>query len=95
MFVAAGRVKNSRLEWSLLSLAALVQLGVLVAGWGDFDNVHGGAILMIWIILVGLAVFLGELVLAFSRPSWWRFLQLIGVAAFSVLLVAVGGTYGG
>jgi len=94
LFIAAGRLRSSALEQSLLLASALAQFALLIAGWGHFGNVHGDFILLVFILLIGLAVFLGELFLALGAPSRWRFLRLAGVVAFSVLLVAVGDRYG-
>ena len=95
MLVTADRVKNSCLEWSLLGLSALAQLVFLLMGWGDFDSVHGGAVLLMLVMFIGLVTSLGALFLTLRDPSRWRFLRLTGVAAFTVLLVVAGDAYGG
>ena len=95
MLVTADRVKGSGLEWSLLVLSALAQLVFLFMGWGDFDSVHGGAVLLMLVVLIGLATSLGALFLTLRDPSRWRWLRLTGVAAFTVLLVVAGDAYGG
>ena len=92
--VVARRVKSSALErWFLLS-SALAQLGLLVSGWGGFGNVHGDFLLLLLILMIGLVTSLVELFVTLALPSWWRFLHLAGVVAFSILLVAVGDRYG-
>jgi hypothetical protein len=95
MLLTADRVKSSGFEWSLLAVSALVQLALLFMGWGDFSNVHGGAVLLMLVLLVGAVTALGVLFLALRDPCRWRFLRLIGVAAFTVLLVVSGDAYGG
>ena len=95
MILTAKRANGSALGWVLLLLSGGAQLALLFAGWGDFKNVHGGAILAVLIMFIGLFTFLGTLIAALPRPSRWRFLQLIGVASFSALLVVVGNVYGG
>ena len=95
MFVVVRQVKSSALEWSLLCLSAVAQLVLLFMGWGDLENVHGGAVLLVLVMLIGLAVFLGELFLTLRNPSRGRFLQLTGVVAYSALLLVVGDKYGG
>jgi hypothetical protein len=86
--------KGSGFEWSLLAASAVVQLFLLLLGWGDFGSLHGGAVLLMLVIVVGLVTSLVELFLALRTPSRWRFLQLAGVAGFTVLLVVVGDAYG-
>lgn len=95
MLVTADRVKSSGFEWALLLLSALTQLVFLLIGWGDFGNVHGGAVLLVLVMFVGLVTSLGELFLTLRAPSRWRFLRLTGVAAFTVLLVVAGDASGG
>ena len=94
LFIAAGTTRSLKLERALLLLLAVAQISLLIAGWGGLGNVHGDFILLLYILLVGLAAFIGELFLAIAEPSRWRFFQLFCVVAFSVLLVAFGDTFG-
>ncbi|MFT3808000.1 hypothetical protein [Arenimonas sp.] len=91
----AGRAKLRWFELLLVSLAALIQLGLLVMGWGDFNNVHGGAVALVFLFLLGAAVSLIELVMVFVSPSWYRLIWWLGVCAYTVLLVSLGSQYGG
>ena len=93
MLVVAGRV-SSALEWSVLLVSALAQLALLFIGWGDFGNVHQGFVLLMLLMFIGVATCLGELFRAIRRPSRGRFVQLIGVSAFTVLLLVLGDRYG-
>jgi hypothetical protein len=93
MLVVAGRV-SSTLEWSVLLVSAVAQLALLFIGWGDFANVHQGFVLLMLLMFIGIATCLGELFLAIRKPSRARFVQLISVAAFTVLLLVLGDTYG-
>lgn len=94
MFAWAGKAKSSTVEYCFLLASALAQLFLLFVGWGDFRNVHGGAVFLVMILFLGFATFLGELFLALKTPGRWRFLQTMGAATFSILLFVVGDTYG-
>jgi len=90
MFVVAGQVKASNFELVLLFLSVLAQLiSYAIGQLNDPENPHTGGVMLAWIVLVGIATFLGELFLALRSPSRWRFLLLTGVAGFPALLCAL------
>jgi hypothetical protein len=89
-----GETKNTSLELSLLGFGVLAQLVLLVLGWGDFGNVHGGAILLMLMAFIGFLFFLGELILTLFSRKRWRVMQLAVVAAFPVLFITLGTNFG-
>ena len=72
----------------------LIQLILFVSSWGDFQNVHGGFISLIFIALIGLIVFLGEVVLVLIKPSKWRAIQIFVASAPAVFFLLWGSFSG-
>jgi hypothetical protein len=45
--------KGSGFEWSLLAASAVVQLFLLLLGWGDFGSLHGVGGFTVLLVVVG------------------------------------------
>jgi hypothetical protein len=81
-------------ERILIGICVLIQFVLFVSSWGDFHNVHGGFIALIFIALIGLIVFLGEIILALIKPSKWRAIQIL-VASVPAVFFLLWGSFSG
>ena len=89
-----GRRGKLAAEKLLLAVIGVAIAVAVVASWGDYGNVHGGAILLVEIMLISAPVVLAELILLTKFRTKARLLQFGITLLYPSVLIYAAFTFG-
>src|SRR5689334_1746743 len=81
-------------EQLLLVIVGVAMAAAVASAWGDYGNVHGGAILLVAIMLFSMPILFAEFILLSMFRTRARLFQCLVTLLFPVSLICLAFKFG-